>query len=88
MPESNRGYEAAYLSKGERALIVRALRFFMSAQQQMISESAQKYREKNPQLFASHQRTHQQQIEAAGALFERFRTLDYRKNPDQEGEST
>lgn len=78
---SNRSYKAAYLAKGERALVVRALRFFMHEQQVMIQQAQEKYAAKQPAVFADHQQHHQKQIDAAAALFERFRTNSINADP-------
>lgn len=77
---SARTYRAAYLAKGERALLVRALRFFMHEQQQLITQAHQKYSQQSG-ILADVKQHHQKQIDAAAALFERFRTGAINQDP-------
>lgn len=80
---SNRTYDPCYLAKGERALIMRALRFFMHEQQVMISQSYEKYGKKS-EVFADHKQHHEKQIEAAGRLFDRFRDHSITQDPSNQ----
>lgn len=61
------------LTRGERALLMRALREYASARQQLISAAHAKYARTKPEVFADHRRHHQQQIDAADRLIERLR---------------
>lgn len=90
LESGNRIYEPHYLAKGESALIMRALRFFMAEQQRLIQaeheQSIRPYasRDKNPPAakrarFEDVKRHHDKQIEAAGRLFDRFRDGSVRK---------
>lgn len=80
---SNRTYKPAYLAQGERALIVRALRFFMHEQQVLITQARAKYA-KRPDTLADHVEHSQKQIVAAEALFERFRSGGVNQEPSNE----
>lgn len=68
----------ATLSKGERALVMRALRFFMHEHQVLIGAARKKY-ERRPEVAADHARHHQQQIDAAEKLFERLRLHAFKR---------
>lgn len=68
--------DPCYLSKGERALILRALNFFIHEQGVLITEAYAKYAAKQRVVFEDHKQHHQKQIGAAGALKERFRRND------------
>jgi hypothetical protein len=80
--QGNRGYDPCYMAAGERALVMRALRYLMHAQQQMISEARVKYsKESQRHIFEDHKQHHEKQIEAAGRLFDRFRDGSIRSDP-------
>lgn len=93
-PGSNRTHDAAYLSKGERALIVRSLKHFVHDQQQMIQGAYLVYispysktkagpSQKNKDIFADHKQHHEKQIKAAGDLLDRFHQRTIGINPDE-----
>lgn len=71
--------EACYLSKGERALLLRALNYFVHEQHQMITEAYKLYVEgkggpkQDRRVFEDHKQHHMKQVAAADALAERFR---------------
>lgn len=70
--------KAAYLSKGEAALIQRALRVHMHELQVMISEA---YSSSSRDEFVAIKKVYDDQMTAAEALFNRFYKLDvYKEN--------
>jgi hypothetical protein len=79
----NRRYEVAYLSAGERALILRMCKMFVHEQQMMISQAHAKYKQKDPAIFADHKRHHDLQIAACDALFDRFRSDGWKQAPEK-----
>lgn len=63
------------LTRGERALLNRALREYAAARQKMISASHAKYAKTKPKVFEDHRRHHQQQIDAADRLIARLMSM-------------
>lgn len=79
---SNRRYKAAYLAQGERALVMRALRFFMHEHQVLIGQAKEKYA-KRPLVRDDHVQHSEKQIAVAEALFERFRSGGVNQEPNE-----
>lgn len=66
--------DLCYLSKGERALILRALKVFNAHQQRMISDACLLYKKKRPEVFADHKQHHEAAINSADDLIDRIRS--------------
>jgi hypothetical protein len=68
----NRAYDECFMSKGEQALVLRALKHFIHDQHQMISQAHAKYAQRNRAVFEDHRQHHLKQVAAADALIERL----------------
>lgn len=94
MPMPGAEYKPAFLTDGERDVLMKALQFYTHEQQCLITRMWEKYvkpyvgspNTKSAKFaratFEDHKRHHQNMIDAASALHERFRLGGYRVNPN------
>lgn len=81
---SARTHDAYYMTKGERGLTIRALRYYIHEQQVMIQEARLKYPKhtgKDQEIFADHKQHHEQAIDAAENLIARYTSGTIKHDP-------